>query len=238
MIISLLYSSSLLQSNIRRNIYLYALGMIIYVIIHWILFSSIGDKYVLIQKYRNMFYLIVVCDIIYITKKYKEFANTILKQHSNKSPIITELTDKMSHCENNHCENNQCKITHHTTDPQEPKEESKTEPKDNHKSDDKSNKHDTKLDEKKSELPHIKDSSSVVTLPVYKSHTSQRDNPDDIPVYVKDTNEQKNIIDPRLGVTQPMADPRSCAANSMADPRLGVTQPMADPKPEHQEPNM
>lgn len=102
MLLSLLYSSPLLKTNIHRNIYIYVLAMMIYVAIHWVLFSSIGDKYALIQKYRYAFYVIVAIDVIYTSTKYKEFiasVNQTTPVNKTTSPVVEEIVD--SQCARN-----------------------------------------------------------------------------------------------------------------------------------------
>lgn len=95
MIFTLLYSSSLLKENEHRNIYLYALGMVMYAVIHWLIFSSIGDKYELVQKYRYVLYAIAAGDMLFVSNKYKEFSEKVSqsKHQKHHSPNIEEVRD-------------------------------------------------------------------------------------------------------------------------------------------------
>lgn len=98
MIFTLLYKTSLFKENEHRNIYLYALGMVMYSAIHWLVFSSIGDKYTLVQKYRYILYAIATIDIIYVSHKYREFVKHTsgkTEKHKN-SPKIEEVDDANS----------------------------------------------------------------------------------------------------------------------------------------------
>ena len=83
MILSLLYHTTILQHNKHRETILYVVSSIIYVILHWILFSSIGDKNKYVQKYRHILYAIVACDLIYVGIKQKKMCDTI-KQAKNR----------------------------------------------------------------------------------------------------------------------------------------------------------
>lgn len=98
MIFTLLYSSHILVENKYRNTYLYFIGSILYVVIHWLLFSSIGTKYALIQKYKNIFYAIVVCDMTYIGYRYKMYKKiSEEEQEKNKqkaSPVIEQINEE------------------------------------------------------------------------------------------------------------------------------------------------
>lgn len=80
MIYTLLYRSTILQNHIHRNIYIYTIGTVIYTIIHCILFSQYGDNIQIIKKYRNYLYALVVCDILYVKKKYNEMIQSIHEQ--------------------------------------------------------------------------------------------------------------------------------------------------------------
>lgn len=95
MIFTLLYSSSLLKENEHRNIYLYALGMVVYTVIHWLIFSSIGDKYELVQKYRYVLYAIAAGDMLFVSNKYKEFSKKAnsTRHQQHHSPNIEEVND-------------------------------------------------------------------------------------------------------------------------------------------------
>ena len=95
MIFTLLYSSSLLKENEYRNIYLYALGMVMYAVIHWLIFSSIGDKYELVQKYRYVLYAIAAGDMLFVSNKYKEFSEkiNISKHQKHHFSNIEEVRD-------------------------------------------------------------------------------------------------------------------------------------------------
>ena len=95
MIFTLLYSSSLLRENEHRNIYLYALGMVMYAVIHWLVFSSIGDKYELVKKYRYVLYMVAAGDILFVSNKYREFSRKAnqTKHQQRHSPHIEEVHD-------------------------------------------------------------------------------------------------------------------------------------------------
>lgn len=94
MLFTLLYSSSLLRENPHRNIYLYAIGVIIYIIIHYLLFSFLSEHLDVIRKYRNFIYGFALCDMMYVKHKYDEFMRISPKINTkNKKPIIEEVKD-------------------------------------------------------------------------------------------------------------------------------------------------
>lgn len=104
MIFSLLYSSSLLKNNEHRNIYLYVIGSLIYVVLHGLLFSSIGSNVDFIRKYRVALYVIAASDILYVHKKYKEFKAEIAKQApQNPQPVIEEVKENVMECHGEQC---------------------------------------------------------------------------------------------------------------------------------------
>lgn len=84
MILSLLSLSPLLKDNPNRDIILYVISSLIYVVIHWISFSSIGDKITYIQKYKHFLYAIVACDLLYVNfvgqKKEQKHNNKLGQQ--------------------------------------------------------------------------------------------------------------------------------------------------------------
>ena len=101
MIFTLLYSTPLFVNKEHRNIYLYVLGTVIYTIIHWVLFSSIGSNIPLIKTYRNLLYVIALCDIVYVINKI----NTISSKNTHKEMIVNEnhQQNKKIICEGDKC---------------------------------------------------------------------------------------------------------------------------------------
>ena len=75
MIFTLLCMSNILQNNPHRFIYIYATGVLIYSIMHWLLFSPMMINEIVV-KYRYILYLIVSGDIAYVAMKYREFIKT------------------------------------------------------------------------------------------------------------------------------------------------------------------
>jgi hypothetical protein len=91
MIYSLLYSSKLFNENKYRNTIIYTIGTIFYTIIHWLLFSSIGNNNVYIQKYRYALYFLVAGDLIYVGSKYKESWTSANIVKPVTQPIIEKI---------------------------------------------------------------------------------------------------------------------------------------------------
>ena len=95
MIYTLLYLSPFLKGNKNRNMLMYAIGSCAYVSIHCILFSTFGEKNKMIQKYRNLLYGVVACDLLYC--KYKYDAELIPQptfQKFNQGPIIEPVEEE------------------------------------------------------------------------------------------------------------------------------------------------
>ena len=107
MIYTLLYSSKLLNNNKYRNTLIYAIGTIFYTIIHWLLFSTIGNNNIYIQKYRYLLYFIVAGDLVYVGNKYREswdMANICNQTiHNSKIEIDEQDTKNPSNCHNGLC---------------------------------------------------------------------------------------------------------------------------------------
>lgn len=102
MIFTLLYYSQLLKNNKYRNIYLYVVGVILYAIIHFALFSSFGEALPMVKKYRRGIYAVAACDMAYAKYLLKSAQKTHTKhnaENKEEGPIIEELQE-MSH-ENN-----------------------------------------------------------------------------------------------------------------------------------------
>jgi len=98
MIFNLLYSSSLLSGNKNRNIFLYAIGSLIYVVLHWILFSDLGARIPYSDKVRNIIYLIFIGDTIMTLKAYqkskqeaKDFERASCSRHT---PTFEEMPEE------------------------------------------------------------------------------------------------------------------------------------------------
>lgn len=108
MILTLLYKSPLLRDNVHRNTLLFIVGAIIYVVIHWMLFSQILGDNELVKKYRNHLYPIMAADIIFVASKYREF---IKKQNNNNEvhhgikiePLANDNMNKNDICEGDVC---------------------------------------------------------------------------------------------------------------------------------------
>lgn len=56
--------------NRHKMIYYYSIGAILYIILHWLLFSSLGNNNELIKKYRYLIYIIFAMDISFTSYKY------------------------------------------------------------------------------------------------------------------------------------------------------------------------
>lgn len=88
MIFTLLFQSNMLCDNPHRFIYMYALGMVMYVIIHWLLFSpAISNNYVL--KYRTALYAVLSLDVAYVISQYKKFKDACRNDNDNDNDIDT-----------------------------------------------------------------------------------------------------------------------------------------------------
>lgn len=104
MIFTLLYSSQLLKHNKYRNVYLYAIGMVLYVIIHWLLFSPICENIPYVKKYRSVLYLIASGDIMYVYTKYKDFLKNVpVDENVGHVPIIEEINTPQECCVGDQC---------------------------------------------------------------------------------------------------------------------------------------
>lgn len=91
MIYTALYLSPFLRGNINRNIYMYAIGTCLYAIVHCILFSSIGENTELIKKYRNLLYLVLVGDLMYIKYTYNSELSQLRQQiRLNSKPPVPD----------------------------------------------------------------------------------------------------------------------------------------------------
>lgn len=128
MIYTLLYISPLLRGNKNRNIYMYAIGTCVYAIIHCILFSTLGEKNEFVRKYRNILYLIVASDLVYIKYKYdaeaKELQNQTAQTHHTggsqiPNPNMTQVNKQHGEhvnpntqtCNGQVCQNTQQNVT-------------------------------------------------------------------------------------------------------------------------------
>ncbi len=115
MLITLLFLSSLLQNNEHRNVYLFSIGTLLYTILHWMTFSSFGDKIELVQKYRNFFYGIVALDLFYMNYKYKESLEAMKKSIPQKQkPKIEQVDEKPEQTQQSNtqivCDSQCCKL--------------------------------------------------------------------------------------------------------------------------------
>lgn len=87
MIFTVLFNTQILQGHKYRNIVLYTIGTIFYALVHWLMYSYIGNSIPLISKYRSLMYVMVLADIAIIYRKFDEsykHANVI----ENDKPII------------------------------------------------------------------------------------------------------------------------------------------------------
>ena len=71
MIFTILYLSSLIHDDEKKCIYAYAIGSIVYTILHWFLFSSLGSNFELIHKYKHAMYVIIAMDLCVLGYKIK-----------------------------------------------------------------------------------------------------------------------------------------------------------------------
>lgn len=92
MIYTLLYKSSLLHGNKNRNIIMYAIGTLIYVLIHLFLYSTLCDKYASIKAWRNLLYIVILGDIAYIKMQYDTMVKSTPRQQKQK-PTIEPVDD-------------------------------------------------------------------------------------------------------------------------------------------------
>lgn len=196
MILTWLYSSSLLKDNKNRNVYIYAIGTIIYVIIHWLLFSAIGEQYPMLRGKRNVIYAIFAGDLINLhymyekSRKDMEEENKKIKPEGVKIDEIKETdNDKEGEIENKKsskkCVSGQCSV-------KEIEHESKrsvsssNEKKETKKESNKEIKKETGNDSVSTGQQDIK---SAASIPTYKgiSETNL-----DIPVYVPKSDQMKS----------------------------------------------
>ncbi len=82
MIFSLLYSLPIMSNNKNKYIYTYAMSSIMYVVIHWFLFSRTFNNS-LIQRYKYGLYLIAALDFLYVHMRLKTISDT----HDEETPI-------------------------------------------------------------------------------------------------------------------------------------------------------
>jgi len=156
MIYSLLYSSKLFNENKYRNTIIYTIGTIFYTIIHWLLFSSIGNNNVYIQKYRYALYFIVAGDLVYVGSKYKEsWCNANVHVGQRTCPTIEKIDER------NECVDGKCTINHH------PKHASRIENNEITQKDEHMNKNNMKDDIVDKTEKKLVDVKSDISLPVY-----------------------------------------------------------------------
>lgn len=87
MLFTLLSNSPFIKCEAhKRDIIIMVCGFVLYSVIHWILFSSIGDANPMIKKYRNAFYLIVLSDV------------AVMAYQTRQTPVTNKLV-----CENDVC---------------------------------------------------------------------------------------------------------------------------------------
>jgi hypothetical protein len=181
MIFTLLYSTSLLRENVHRNVYLYAFGVVMYVVIHWLLFSSIGDKYEKIQKYRYLLYLVITGDIMFVKTKYDFDAKTNRtnqQKNYDNSPIIEEINEEVPLNTPDKCR----RLTQYSQEKQNSHMMNET-----NVSQQDSPQHVNLIPIPTTTMQEQRDSTSVMSIPVYVSSTTSNN---DVPVYSIKNSEQ------------------------------------------------
>lgn len=188
MIYSLLYSSPLFEQNKHRNIYLYSIGTILYAIVHGILYSTIGEKYTFIRKYRSAIYLIALGDLAFVKRNYDLANASTDKQHKmhQHKPIIEEVYEQHEQREQQ-VQNEEIKKDH----PKQLKSVSLVD----HEQ--------TKQGTQNNIFPQKQDTSSNNSIPVYQT------NDPIIPEYTP-TIKQNIIVPPKE--TEPISQPQPTIA--------------------------
>ena len=97
----MLYSLPIWVGLEHRNVYLYAIGTVIYAFIHWFLFSSMSNGCVTLQKYKYGLYAIVLADLAYIVHQnkkqimpsYPQMPMRVVMpvQNAHQQPLIEQL---------------------------------------------------------------------------------------------------------------------------------------------------
>ena len=193
MIFRLLYSSSLLAGHKNRNIFLYAIGSVIYVFLHWLLFSEIGVKIPYSEKFRSLIYVVFVGDALMVLREYQKSKDDAAKmarasfERMRQQPVFEEVDEDNERCPNGMCQLPQRKQIEEEKEeapPVEKPEEKKEEPEEKPEEPIKQLEHveeNNEIPEKKEEpikTPDPEDKESSVSLPIYSPKEEQK-----IPVY-------------------------------------------------------
>lgn len=102
MIYKLLSLTKIGNGNINRPVIIFAIGSVIYAVIHYVLFSKLMDKVVKIEnKYKYIFYAIFATDLYIYYKEYTTKLNNAIEMMKEEEDNDIAMNDELKNMDEN-----------------------------------------------------------------------------------------------------------------------------------------